>query len=86
MTPRAGPRKAALPRPMKLCAQCARPIAEQRPVYLVSLPGGRIVGPFHAGCAEHISLGLKKGREAVGLEAGETYGAWPSRREETLPE
>lgn len=71
---------------LRICAQCGHPIAEQRPVFLVGTPSGHIVGPFHAGCAEHISLGMRRGRAAIGLGMGETYGTWPSIREETLPE
>lgn len=68
------------------CVQCQGLIPEQKPVYLVGTPSGRIIGPFHSGCAAHVVEGVKRGRRAVGETMAEDYGTWPSRREETLPE
>lgn len=48
----------------RICRRCQLPLAEKRPVFLVGLKGGAIVGPLHAGCAEKIALAQKrKGRE-----------------------
>lgn len=74
--------KSAKPKP---CAYCGVPLPAQRPVYLVESTAGRIVGPYHAGCAERIALAAKKGPPPISAEATE-YGThkWTAR-EETLP-
>jgi len=40
----------------RVCARCKGLISESRPVYLVFDNGGKIVGPYHAGCAERIKM------------------------------
>ena len=40
----------------RVCARCKGPISESRPVFLVYDRGGKIVGPYHAGCAERVNL------------------------------
>jgi len=45
--------KVARPR---VCARCKGPISESRPVFLVADHGGKITGPYHAGCAERVKL------------------------------
>lgn len=40
----------------RVCARCKGPISEIRPVFLIADNGGKIVGPYHAGCAERVKL------------------------------
>ena len=40
----------------RVCARCKGPISESRPVFLVYDNGGRIVGPYHAGCAARVKM------------------------------
>jgi hypothetical protein len=76
------PRK---PKHLRTCARCAAPIAEQRPVYLCATPAGRIVGPYHAGCAESIHIHRKRERLIVLLHDAATLGHWGSIAEEGKP-
>lgn len=69
----------------KRCLRCQGILSERRPPYLVGHPSGRIVGPFHAGCAERMVLDARKHTAKPDEVIGEQYGTWPSRREETLP-
>lgn len=69
----------------KTCLWCHGLLSPQRPVFLVGTPSGRIVGPFHAGCAERLRLEAKKNPDSNWLKGSETWGEWPSRREETTP-
>lgn len=67
------------------CAYCHGGIAEVRPVWLLGLKGGQIVGPYHAGCAAKLAAQIRRQGEAntvVGIGVKE-YGRVP--REETLP-
>lgn len=69
----------------RICAKCGAPIAEQRPVFLLTAGSGQIVGPYHAGCAERIHIDVMK---LVDVDLGEAkqYGRIvPPAREETLP-
>jgi len=56
----------------RICRRCQLPLAERRPVFLVGLTGGKIVGPLHAGCAERIVLAHKR-KGAEGWEQIEQY-------------
>jgi hypothetical protein len=76
------PRK---PRHLRTCARCEAPIAEQRPVFLVATGAGRIVGPYHAGCAERIHLAKRGTRRAELLQNAATLGHWESLAEERNP-
>ncbi len=70
----------------RTCAACKGLLAEQRPVFLVGMPSGGIVGPFHAGCAAKL---VDKAKRKVGQPPPTTYqqlGFWPSQRKDTLPE
>jgi hypothetical protein len=78
-------RSQARPPKLRVCVRCGAPLPERRPVFLVGHPSGRIVGPFHAGCAEGMTLDAKRHAATLDEVIGETYGDWPSRREETLP-
>lgn len=49
-------RRHAKPKPLRTCAYCQGPMPEQKPVFLVLSESGRIVGPYHAGCAEKAVL------------------------------
>lgn len=69
----------------RTCLFCQVAIPEQRPVFLVGHPSGRIVGPFHAGCAERMVLAARKRMADPDHVIGESFGSWPSRREETMP-
>lgn len=71
--------------PRRGCLECGHPLAPQRPVFLVGEPSGRIMGPFHAGCAERVVLRAKKKKKAEELSAIHQLGIWPSRREEEVP-
>lgn len=77
--------RAVPPLEPKRCAHCGGVLSERRPVFLVGHPSGRIVGPFHAGCAEHMVLAARQHHAEVGEVIATEYGTWPSRREETLP-
>lgn len=79
------PRRKAVPHPLRVCIRCHGVIAEQRPPYLVGLGDGRIVGPFHAGCAERLSIEAEKRPGSNWLKGAAEVGTWPTRREETLP-
>lgn len=68
------------------CLWCHAGIAETRPVFLVTDYGGRILGPFHAGCAERLKLQATKQPDTNWLKGAAEYGTWPTVREETLPE
>lgn len=68
------------------CVQCQGLIPEQKPVYLVGTPSGRIIGPFHSGCASHVVEQARRGFTVAGQVNAEQLGTWPSIREETLPE
>jgi len=62
--------KVARPR---VCARCKGPISESRPVFLVSDHGGKIVGPYHAGCAERVKIDEGMARAAE-LAKAAMYG------------
>lgn len=68
------------------CAFCGHGIPDLKPVYLVGEPGGRIVGPFHSGCAEKVTYRLKHSPTEIEQSEWSQLGVWPTRREETLPE
>lgn len=68
------------------CLWCHAGIAEQRPVFLVQSVDGRILGPFHAGCAARLKLAERKRPTLDSLGNPVQYGTWPISREETLPE
>lgn len=68
------------------CLRCKAGISQTRPVFLVADRGGQILGPFHAGCAEALKLEVKRLGMAPGATRTNTFGTWPSIREETLPE
>lgn len=70
----------------RTCAFCGHGIPDLRPVYLVGEPGGRIVGPFHSGCAWKVTEKLKHSPTELEKAAWSRLGMWPTRREETLPE
>lgn len=70
----------------RTCAFCGHGIPEQKPVYLVGGPGGRIVGPFHSGCAWKVTEKLKTSPTESEKAEWSQLGLWPSIREETLPE
>lgn len=78
-------RRRPKPAPLRVCAYCGHPIAEQRAPFLLSPVGGHIVGPFHAGCAEKLKIESQKRIGESAPNVGIRYGDWPSRREETLP-
>jgi len=42
-----------------LCARCAKPLGENRPVFLVADESHQILGPLHAACAEYLHLTAK---------------------------
>lgn len=69
----------------RVCLGCHGPLSERRPVFLVRHASGRIIGPYHAGCAERFVLAARKHEAMTEEVIGTTYGVWPSRREETLP-
>lgn len=67
------------------CAYCHGGIAETRPVFLVTLPDGWIVGPYHAGCASKVAAEYKRSEDGVAkeLQRAEKFGQmW---QQETLP-
>lgn len=69
----------------RTCTFCLAPISVNRPVFLVGTPSGRIVGPYHAGCAERVALMASRKveeREPRGEDFGRII---PPAREETLP-
>lgn len=68
------------------CIWCSGLIAQSRPVFLVRNEDGCIIGPFHSGCAERLKLEAQKIDPKNPSLMPRVYGAWPSRREETLPE
>lgn len=68
----------------RYCLECNHPLAPYRPVFLVGEPSGRIMGPFHAGCAEKVVLRAKKKKGPEELSAFNQLGFWPSRREDEL--
>lgn len=68
------------------CLWCRSGISEHRPVFLVQSTDGRILGPFHAGCAERLKLEERKHPTLNSLGKAVQYGTWPTAREETLPE
>lgn len=57
----------------RLCARCKGPMSESRPVFLVADHGGKITGPYHAGCAERVKLGGKSAYQQGEL-APEVFG------------
>lgn len=67
------------------CAYCKGGIAEQRPVFLVGLHNGDLVGPLHAGCARKVSDEARRKvlDPTFHPETAERFGRLP--REETLP-
>lgn len=67
------------------CFYCKGGIAEQQPVFLVGMPSGSIVGPFHAGCAEKVKLRARDALENGELGAEEFGRFLLKPREETLP-
>lgn len=74
------------PGKQRQCLWCHAGIAETRPVFLVTDYGGRILGPFHAGCAERLKMQAAKQPDTNWLKGAAEYGTWPTVREETLPE
>jgi hypothetical protein len=69
----------------KICWLCDRTITPRYPVFLTTTPDNRIVGPFHAKCAQEVVSGARELR-ARGLEPGIAYGRLIlAAREETLP-
>lgn len=70
----------------RLCLWCKAGIAATRPVFLVTDYGGRILGPFHAGCADRLKMQAAKQPDTNWLKGAAEFGTWPTVREETLPE
>lgn len=70
----------------RLCLWCKGGIATTRPVFLVTDYGGRILGPFHAGCAERLKIQAERMGFDSAAQKWDQLGTWPTRREETLPE
>jgi len=56
-----------------LCVRCGCPLAERRPVFLCATGTGRIVGPYHAGCAEREVLAGPKA-DGQAESGGEVFG------------
>lgn len=77
--------RAVPPLEPKRCCGCGGVMSERRPVYLVGDRSGRIVGPWHAGCAEKAYQTWQKehGLPVTPLPPM-IYGQMPPR-EETLP-
>lgn len=69
----------------RLCAECGGALAEKRPVYLVATGSGKIVGPYHSGCAEKIAIREKGQKQRGETLNGKVWGQLPLPREETLP-
>lgn len=67
------------------CAYCRGGIADVRPVFVVAQTDGRILGPFHAGCAAKLVEQAKRGAEWGPMEAENLGQIVPKAREETLP-
>lgn len=67
----------------RICRRCQLPLAEKRPVFLVGLKGGQIVGPLHAGCAERIALAHKRKKDEgwAGIEQYELFGTLAPTKE-----
>lgn len=78
-------RRKSPPKPLAVCARCGALIPEQKPIFLVTTVAGRIVGPYHAGCAWKAHDALKRQGLTPETDAAE-YGreVWSSR-EETMP-
>lgn len=61
----------------KLCAFCGKVLVETRPTWLVGTYDGRILGPYHAICAEKLAR-VHKGRETPAARlGGDLYGQLP---------
>lgn len=69
----------------KRCEGCGGILSMRRCPVFLTLPSGRIVGPYHAGCAERIVLANKGKAPSPYLPTEQTYGRIPPGREETLP-
>lgn len=61
----------------RICAFCSHPIAEKQPVFLVATAAGEIQGPYHAGCAERLSLQYKHTAVEAKTLGGKLYGQLP---------
>ena len=68
------------------CTWCHGPISQSRPLFLVAMSSGAVLGPFHAGCAERLKIQAMKMLPEESALGGERFGTWPLRREETVPE
>lgn len=68
----------------RICAFCSHGIAEARPVFLVATAKGEIQGPYHAGCAERLSLVHKGTAVEAKTLGGKLYGQLPLPREEEV--
>lgn len=69
--------------PGRYCASCARLLVEQRPVFLVGDTDGRILGPYHASCAERLVIGRKFKDKSMVIQ-GELFGSMrPTDRRES---
>jgi hypothetical protein len=77
MTHRTGG-KVARPR---VCARCKGPISETRPVFLVADYGGKITGPYHAGCAQRVKLD-QEAHPQHDAPTADLYGRWPVKIDE----
>lgn len=73
-------------RKQRECLYCHHGISDRRPVFLVGTKDGRILGPFHAGCASRLVEHARKNPTSNWLKGAVDFGEWPSIREETLPE
>lgn len=60
-------------RPGRYCASCARLLLEHRPVFLVGDTDGRILGPYHASCAERLAIGRRYKGMSSAIQ-GELFG------------
>lgn len=70
----------------RLCFYCETRIAERWPAYLVTTPDKRLVGPFHAACAQ-LAVNAARELKARGLDPLIGYKRIVHvAREETLPE
>lgn len=69
----------------KRCTYCHALISSRRALVLLTTADSKIVGPFHAGCAERLRLEAERRPESNWLKGATEYGRVLPAREETLP-
>lgn len=57
------------------CARCGDAIKEVRPVFLIGQPSLRMLGPFHARCADWLAWRALWGHNEDGQAAGDAYAS-----------